>query len=101
MVERSVFRNRFSANPAEVVYSSVMVMSKGGLSAGAAMICDTIWSQPPTVSTLVPYFSLKGSTTAARKLSSWLPDQETTINCSPAKSALAELTAARPMMVGA
>ena len=49
---------------------SAMVMSKGGLSAGAATICETIWSHPPTVSAFVPYFSLNGAITASRKLSS-------------------------------
>jgi hypothetical protein len=38
--------------------------------AGAATICDTIWSQPPTVSALVPYFALKGAITASRKFNS-------------------------------
>ncbi len=50
--------------------SSAMVTSKGGLSAGAALIWLTISFQPPTVSAFVLYFSLKGSITASRKTSS-------------------------------
>ncbi len=68
--DRSTFVNTFCAMPVVVVYSSAIVRSKGGLSAGAATICAIIWSQPPTVSTFVPYFSLNGLTTASRKLSS-------------------------------
>ena len=82
------------------MYSSAIVMSKGGLSAGAATICDTIWSQPPTVSTLVPYLALKGSTTAWRKLSSWFPDHDTTIRLSPSKAACAVDTMALPRRAG-
>ena len=49
------------------MYSSATVTSKGGLSAGAALIWLTIWSQPPTVSALVLYLALNGSMIVSRK----------------------------------